>query len=203
MPHRKNVAVLVCCRSAMTRNEKIAVTLITLGLIGSFIAIDYGASWLATSLAWDKIKTASPFIADVVDFTGDLVTSILGAAAIWAFIFRRPQFLQTFDFFSSAYVAQKVVRLRQSLANLEQLDYQEKTKKNEVRALIGDVCGQLKSLMTRLPELNGIHVELTAIMNRSQKLDEGEKRRLIQEIYGVLDDNDFARQTQLLGRKQK
>ncbi len=137
------------------------------------------------------IKQIATDILPIADLASDVVTVILGLIAFWGLIFKRKELSLAFRLFTNTYLNQRVNRLKETLGRLESLSYDNKEHRSEIHALIGQVCGQVRSLTDDHPKLDEVHKTLLTFMESRVRLTESKKRKIIYEIHGHIDSASF------------
>ena len=146
----------------------------------------------------DKIlKLLKDFGAPGLGVSADVVTVVLGALALWGFIFKRKQISLALRVIANTYLNQRVNRLKEALGRLDSLSYDNKEDRSEIQALVGQVCGQIKPLLEDYPRLADAYNSLTEFVDGKKRLSESKKRRIVYEIHGVLDSVSFAQNTRV------
>jgi len=133
---------------------------------------------------------------DVIGCVADLVTIGLGILGLWGLIARRRQISTFLRLTVLAYRQQRLHRVRTTLERLRHLNYEDRESRPEIRALLGQLCGELKSLSEDLPGLRPSHERLAAKIDSSFRWTELEKRRLLSEIDGACDQWLFSEQSE-------
>lgn len=148
---------------------------------------------------WQQVVTALP---PVADFFSDVITVALGVVAIWGLIVKRKELSLAFRVFTNTYLNQRVNRLKETLGRLESLSYDNKEHRSEIQALIGQVSGQVRSLVDDYPKLEEVHATLTEFIDGKKRLSESKKRRIVYEIHGHLDSVSFDQTASVIGTKK-
>lgn len=136
-----------------------------------------------------------------VDFFADLVTVTLGLVALWGLILKRKELSLAFRMFTNIDRSHRVHRLKETLWHLNSLSYDNKEHRTEIRALLGQVCGQVRSLADNDPKLKALHAELAELTDGRKGLSESKKRRIVFEIHGCLDSASFDQTASVIGTK--
>ena len=118
-------------------------------------------------------------------------------------IFRQREITLFFRLFTNAYLNQRVTRLKETLGKLDALSYENKDHRPEVFALLGQICGQIKPLVTDYPGLQESYDQLFEYVERRKRLSESVKRRIAYELHGFLDATTFDEQSRTMGKKLK
>ena len=148
----------------------------------------------------DGILDVTAIIGSLValtSFLADLLTAILGGLALWGLVFRRTQLTHAFRALASAHLNQRVNRIKETLGRLEPLSWDAKDHRSEIRALFGQLLGQVRPLV-------GDHDEFADPVNKLEgvvdggRLTEGRKRQLVYELHAVLDAYTFRGQEHTL-----
>jgi hypothetical protein len=134
------------------------------------------------------IQTICEWIIGIITFGANFVTLILGIVAIWILIFHSRKVSLFFQVLRSNFFNEKAKRIKETLGKLESLNYENKDDRPEINALLGQVSGQIKHFTSDDGELSKIHHELLDILAKKMRLSEPNKRRLIYEIHGALDN---------------
>lgn len=150
--------------------------------------------------AWVLIGPYIDGIQEIVDFLGDAITVLLGAIAVWALIWKRKQLSLALQMFRSSFHQQRISRVKEALHKIEVLNFENKEHRSEIRALLGQICGQLKGLVEIFPTLLGSFETLSDLTDDgSKKLTESRKRKVVHEIHGCLDDALFGISNEMTG----
>jgi hypothetical protein len=135
---------------------------------------------------------------EIVTFAAHFVSLTLGLIALWALIFRRKKLALIFRVFMSVFLNEKLRRIRETLNKLETLNYDEKQNRAEIRALFGQVSGQIKPMIGSNDGLAGIHKSMCDIVENAAPLTEAKKRSAVAELHGVLDNIVFTTTSKFL-----
>ena len=146
------------------------------------------------SVLWEALKAFFGHIATVFSFLADSVTVALGFLALWGLIFRRRQLALAFRVLTSAHTSHHVTRLRDTLAKLDALNWNEKERRAEVNALLGQLSGQLAPLVEDYPAFVPVHNDLLEIVQGPGRVTESKKRRIAFQLNGILDKTVFKQQ---------
>jgi len=130
---------------------------------------------------------------EIVTFAAHLVSLPLGIIALWTLIFRRKKIAVIFKVFTNVFLNEKLRRIRETLNRLESLNYDEKPNRAEIRALLGQVSGQIKPMISSSNELAGVHKAFCDMMENTAPLTEAKKRNAVAELHGVLDNVVFTK----------
>ncbi len=137
----------------------------------------------------------------IVQFLSHLITIAVGGVALWGLIFKRRELTLAFRVFANTFLNQRINRLKETLGKLETLNYDQKEHRSEITALVGQVCGQLKSLAQDYPNLSQTLEHLAELVDGKKRLSEARKRRLVYEIHGHLDSTTFDQQSTVIRKK--
>ena len=141
------------------------------------------------------------FIFDLTGFLSDFVTTVLGAVAIWGLFFRRKQISLAFQMLTNAHLLHQINRIKETLGRLDELTFDEKTERTKIRALMGQICGQLKPLSQKHPTLESSIEILDQIMAGKKRLSESLKNQVIYQIHGELDRLAFDNHKAVIDEK--
>jgi hypothetical protein len=81
---------------------------------------------------------------------------------------------------------------------LESSNFENKEERKEIRALFGQVCGQVKPLVNDSNGLTEIYAEIEQIVRKEVALSETVKRKVVSELNGRLDGISLDQTTKIL-----
>lgn len=134
------------------------------------------------------------YVPDVVEFLADFVTLILGIIALLGLIFRRRQLEAVLKLALTAYRTDRLNRVRLTIGRLEHLSYDDKERRPEIRALLGQLAGELAVLTCEFPQLQEVFERLERQLTPNSRWTEASRRKILSEIAGLLDRLTFAEQ---------
>lgn len=143
----------------------------------------------------ELVVAAYDFFAAAASLLADAVTIILGAIAIWGLLFKRKQIQRFFHALTTVYLNQRISRIKETLGQLNSLNFDNKEDKRRIRALLGQICGQLKGLTGDYPVLNELYARANNFHNEITSLTEPLKCELSHEIDGLLDKIVYGHQS--------
>ncbi len=126
-------------------------------------------------------------VVQVVSFISDLVTAIVGSAALYGLIFHRRELSNFFRFLQNYQLTERIKRIKETLGKLDSLNYGDKSSRAEIVALLGQVSGQVHPLVANDGELQKICNEISEILAKRVGISEGTKRNIVYRIHGQLD----------------
>ena len=129
----------------------------------------------------------SKLIFEVCGFISNIVTIIVGGIAIFQLSSHRGLLAQFVESLRLAHVSESSRRIRDTLMKLESLNFNEKEDKSEIRALFGQLSGQLKAFIDQSENIRNAHDEVANSISTGQKLTEPRKRFLVQLVHGAID----------------
>ena len=97
--------------------------------------------------------------------------------------------------------AQRTARIRDTLAKLELLDYNNKNHRREIGALLHELLGQLTPLTAKYTDLQRVTNRVQDLLDErdgTARLSEGIKRQLVHETRGVLEAQGFVGHEQVM-----
>lgn len=140
---------------------------------------------------------------ELIGLLADVVTIAVGLAAVFAVIFKRRELGALLAALTSAFFGQRASRIKETLGRLESLSYDRKEERPEISALLGQICGQLESLVREYPSLQMTYDQLLEFVNKKKRLSEAHKRRLIYELHGALDSAGLRQHRDLLKERKQ
>lgn len=129
---------------------------------------------------------------EIVTFAAHSVSLILGLIALWALIFKGKKLAFVVRVFMSVFLNERLRRIRETLNKIESLNYEEKKNRPEIRALLGQVSGQIKPMIAGNNRLSAIHMVICNLVEDKTALTEPQKRSVVAELNGHLDDIAFT-----------
>lgn len=137
-------------------------------------------------------------IAAAIGFIADLFGVLLGGVALYALIFHRKKISLFLRIVLNSHFNERVKRMKETLGKLEQLSFDEKEHKSEIRNLLGQLNGQIKPMASDKNGLIRLQVEISAILKGEEKLTEPMKRQIIYDVHGVLDNANLSDITSIM-----
>ena len=123
---------------------------------------------------------------------------MLGLIALWAIIFKRNKLTLVLRVFTATLINEKLRRIRETITKLETTSYDEKQNKPIVQSLIGQLCGQIGSMVSNGNGLQKIHDRLAAMLDSKTAVSEPHKQRLLAELNAELDNISISHTSNLL-----
>jgi hypothetical protein len=120
------------------------------------------------------------------------ITVILGCIALVALLRRREQLKAFFGLLQQVNLSQRTMQIRYTLRELERVSFDTKEERPQVRALLGQLCGQIAALKDTIPELNSAYNALLSFREKTNSITEFKKRALVHELHGILDNALFS-----------
>jgi hypothetical protein len=136
----------------------------------------------------EQAKSIWEIISAIVRFGADLVTLSVGLAALWALVFHRRKISLIVKMFVNSYLNERIKRTKETLGRLESLTFDNKEHRPEIIALLGQLCGQIKTIAPAHTEVSQTYKELRELLDNKLKLTEATKRRIIYEVHSGLDN---------------
>lgn len=127
-----------------------------------------------------------------VNFFADAVTLILGIIALWGLVFRRQELNAVLQLALVTYRNQRLNRVRLTVSRLSHLNYDDKERRPEIRALMGQLSGEMAAIRGEFPELAELATRVEQQCQSGFRRTEPLKRRLLSEIEGMLDKVAFS-----------
>src|SRR4051812_6897539 len=137
-------------------------------------------------------------IASTVTFVADFFTAILGGVALYAIVKNRSKFGLLFRFLISNVFNERIHRIEATLKLIEGLSFENKRKRPEIRALFGQLAGQLKPFVNGRSDFASVHAEVSKMIDQPELLSEPGKRRIIQETQCCLDSLSLSETQKIL-----
>lgn len=138
----------------------------------------------------------------VMGAVADAMSIALGAVAFWGIVFKRAELRRLLAILSSLHLNQRMVKIRDTLGSIDALDYNDKVNRSELRALIGQLCGQLKAAADETPKLVMSYQRVADLASGKEKLTESRKRQMVHELHGALDFVVYSAQTNIMESKE-
>jgi hypothetical protein len=137
-------------------------------------------------------------LSKALQFCADLLTVILGVAALVGLICHRKKISLLFSVITNNFLSERLRRIRDTLSKLESSNFENKEERKEIRALFGQVCGQVKPLVNDSNGLTEIYAEIEQIVRKEVALSETVKRKVVSELNGRLDGISLDQTTKIL-----
>jgi hypothetical protein len=118
----------------------------------------------------------------------DLFTVVLGVIALWAAVANRKQVAEWLRYARSLRIRQRMSKVRETLTRLRALSYEDIGSKGELRALRGQLSGELKGLTSETPQF-AKYVEL--LEAKAVRWSESKKRQMIAEIEAIVEALEY------------
>jgi hypothetical protein len=131
----------------------------------------------------------------------DFIALILGGVAVWGLVFKRRQIAYVFRLARNVHLHRGIENVRETLRDLNKLDYREKESRPEIAALLGQLSGQIESLLETHPKLTDVHQKVTDLVEAKKRCSESVKRQICCQLEGILDSMIFEAESTLLGTK--
>ena len=123
----------------------------------------------------------------ILGFIADVVT--VGAASVTATfaVWKRSKLVAVYRAVAWTYLDQRASRIKETLGRLENLSFDEKGNRLEIRGLFGQLCGQVGSLSREYPEFGEVLGVTTEFVDKPQTITESRKQRLVYQVHGLLE----------------
>jgi hypothetical protein len=114
----------------------------------------------------------------------------LGLIALWGLLFHKKEIKSFFRLLAMTQLNQRVRALQETLKQLEDVSFDNKGDRKEIFNLVGQVCGQLSTLVKLSPEMDLLEIRrrFMSIHEKQTSLNEPVKRQLIHELMGHLEN---------------
>ncbi len=83
---------------------------------------------------------------EIVSFTANALTIALALVAVYGLFFQRDKLGRFFQVFDNAFLGQQSYKIRETIIELNRLNYENKEDRIEITNLIGELCGKIKPL---------------------------------------------------------
>jgi hypothetical protein len=153
----------------------------------------------------DVVEAVWRTAGEIVAFVAHLIGAVLGIIALYALyglIFHRKEVKAFLTLLAMSHLHERIKRVKETLGKLEFLNYDTKEDRQEIFALLGQLGGQTKPLVSECPGLDVVHIEMAGILQKQVKLSEATKRRILYELHGALDSQALAASASLLGNRK-
>lgn len=126
-------------------------------------------------------------IVDFTSFAADVFTVALGSIGLFSLLWYRRTISHYLAVLNIAHATESSRRIRETLTNLERLSYDNKDERPEIRALLGQLSGQLSILRETSDVVKQAHDELEKSIANGRTLTEAIKRRVVHSVHGAID----------------
>lgn len=135
----------------------------------------------------------------IVDFVSNIVTIVLGLLALWGIVAHRGTLTELARFLHYSYLNDSFQRIRETLAKLDYLNYDDKESRREIRALLGQLNGQLKGVDPSV-RTEQLLERLQTVVTNGRTLTEAVKREIVSAARGTIDASLHVNLRQLKGK---
>jgi hypothetical protein len=125
------------------------------------------------------LVTALKTTSDITQFLANLITILLGLFAFYALIFHGRKIGILFRVMVSAFLNERVKRIKETLGKLEAFNFNIREDRPEIVALLGQLSGQIKPLTSDSDAIASLHAEIIRLLDKPTTLNEATKRRII------------------------
>lgn len=136
--------------------------------------------------------------AQLLQVIADLITILLGSVALYGLAFKRQTISRVLNIILNTHFNERVRRLRETLTQLHNTSFDDKTQYASGMALLGQLSGQLKPLTATRDELRRLHGDLVLLMEGKSRVKEARKNALTHEISAALDEAFMSEYVQVL-----
>lgn len=142
----------------------------------------------------DSFKT----VCEGFSLVADVITIILGCIGLWQIIFNHKKIALAFKVLTSNFSDEHVKRIKETLGKLEATSFDNKAHRPEIRALLGQLSGQIYIFLEVSEPLKKTRQEITSLLADPKKINEATKRRIASELHGGLDTLSFEDKNKIL-----
>lgn len=140
------------------------------------------------------------WIAEAVDFSGDLTTTLLGIATLVAFVKYRGKVAAVVRLLRLNHVNDRVAEIRKTLDLILSADI-PKGRAAELRGLFGRLNGQLVPFCALMPELESLQKQINTIAHESGQLNEPIKQQIVHQIVAQIESSRLMSMNEIVGSK--
>jgi hypothetical protein len=131
-------------------------------------------------------------IAEWVTLVAHSFTAILGAVAIWGLLFHRKKITAFAQLLAYSALNERTRRIKAILGRLESLNYDDKSDRKEIVAMLAQLAGMVRLIAERHEGFRQFYAELRQTSEKPEALSEGAKRRLSEELHALLDEQGVS-----------
>ena len=142
------------------------------------------------------------FVAKGMAFLSDLMTVVVGTITLYTIFWHRKEIRAFLTLLATSHLHERIKRIKETLGKLEVLNYGVKQSRPEIFALLGQLSGQIRPLVSQVPELETPYKELASLLKKEVPLSEPVKQRVLYEVHGALDSEALAASISLLGNQK-
>ena len=158
---------------------------------------------LSLALEIPIIEFASKFAStagSAVSFVADLFTALLGLIGLWAVLTKKEKLRALLGWLEFAYMQQRVNRIRETLGDLKRLSFDEKEQRREIRALCGQLAGQLEPFRNDHGGLGENYSELQTML-QSGRISDAKRSQITASILGQIESITYQHYLSLIKGK--
>lgn len=131
-------------------------------------------------------------IRNIVTFIAHLTGSILGIIGIYGLIKHRAKISAFVRLLALNVINERIKRIKGTLGELDSLSYDVKEQRGRIKAVMGQLAGMIHLFALRHDGFKRVHAELLVLVEKPAGNSEANKRRISEELHGLLDEQGFA-----------
>jgi len=135
-----------------------------------------------------------------LQFVSNALTVTLGIITLVALYRHRGELSVFLRVLATSRLNERFRRIRETLTELEHLNYEDKPTRPEIKALLGKLTGHIRGL--RVVELDPLCIQIEALLQKPATITEARKRAIIHELDGHLDNISATATTALVKRHE-
>ena len=117
----------------------------------------------------------------------DAVTVVIGVATISAYFLNRKRISSAIRLMLNKILFERAGRLRETMSRLADMNFDDKSQRKEILALLGQARGQIRPFADRIDGFREKHEQLGVYISDPTKFSEPHKRELVAEIQHLIE----------------